>query len=159
MYKGAEGPIDLGKILKPVELFLYYLPIDLWRDLRDYTNDEIQESGSQARLVSCHELKLYAAIILHMMINPNHRLKAYWSTDEEKRSPWIIQLMHRNRWFEIHQHVLFDLYMWEETLALRSCAIYTVGEHVGVDEGIVSYKGYHQDSITIRSKSNSTGAL
>ena len=28
-----------------------------------------------------------------------------------------------------------------------------------MDEGIVSYKGYHQDSITIRSKPNLTGAL
>ena len=56
-------------------------------------------------------------------------------------------------------NVLFDVYLWEETLVVQSWRIYVVGEHVSVDEGIVAYKGNHIDVITIRSKPNPTGPL
>ena len=101
-YESEDGSIDLGHVPKPVELFLYLLSEVLWKDFRDCTNHEIYKKWCQIEPVSCEDLKIYTAILFHMQINPNHRIKAYWSTDPEKQSLWIRGQMPHDRWLEIH---------------------------------------------------------
>ena len=158
-YSGPEGPIQLDRIPTPLKLFFYFLPEALWENLRDDTNHEIYEGGNKIVFVTRQELKIYAAVLLHMMIHPRHELHWYWSLEEEYGSPWIRKCMPRKRWMDIHHYITFGPYLWESLLCHLSRNIYILGDSMSVDEGIVPFLGEHQDRVTIRGKPHDTGAL
>ena len=69
-YEGPEGPVDVGRTPKPLELLFYFLPEQLWQNACDATNEEIRLSKQKIKPVSSVELKVYTAVLLHMMIHP-----------------------------------------------------------------------------------------
>ena len=173
-----SGPKVSPNVKTPEECFALFFDDSLLDYIVDCTNEYAQKKIAAKELtdralyrnwrpVTREEMKGFLAIILNMGIIQLSNLKDYWSTDDTTNLTFFRSVFSRDRFFQIFG----ALHVGEidsstkrgkiQPFLDRICpsfeAAFTPGQHISVDESVITFKGRVSFRQYLKGKPNPWG--
>src|SRR5690348_3685389 len=105
----TPGPMNCPSSLTALQAFFLLFNSTVIKGIVDETIHYAQQKGVKDFTFSAEDFCVYLAVLLAMCLHPCPRLQDYWKKSDIFGTPFIYNLIPRERFLLIHQWLHFDI--------------------------------------------------